>query len=106
VIRNRWKGFSEFLFWGSFTYDSKGPCHIWTPETAAERTIANKEVEELNQELESEKKSEWELDLALSRQLRPRMRKQPQWRFTEKTGKLIRRNKSSGVDWYRYNKVR
>jgi transposase len=28
VIRRRWKGFSEFLFWGSFSYDKKGPCHV------------------------------------------------------------------------------
>jgi hypothetical protein len=28
VIRERWKGYSEFMFWGCFSYDSKGPCHI------------------------------------------------------------------------------
>lgn len=33
VIRRRWKGFSDFMFWGSFTYDEKGPCHIWRSET-------------------------------------------------------------------------
>jgi hypothetical protein len=27
-IRERWKGFAKFQFWGCFTYDSKGPCHI------------------------------------------------------------------------------
>ena len=106
AIRNRWKGFSEFLFWGCFSYDSKGPCHIWTPETAAERTIATKDIEELNHGLEDEKRSEWELELALRRQLCPRTRKNPQWHFTERTGKLVRKSKGGGVDWYRYNKVR
>jgi len=24
VIRRRWKGFSDFMFWGSFAYDEKG----------------------------------------------------------------------------------
>ena len=28
TIRNRWKGFSEFMFWGSFSCNYKGPCHI------------------------------------------------------------------------------
>lgn len=26
--KNRWKGFSDFMFWGCFSYDHKGPCHI------------------------------------------------------------------------------
>jgi transposase len=33
-IRERWKGYSEFMFWGCFSYDKKGPCHIWKSETA------------------------------------------------------------------------
>jgi hypothetical protein len=28
VIRHWWKGFKEFIFWGSFSYYEKGPCHI------------------------------------------------------------------------------
>ena len=39
-IRSRWKGYSEFMFWGCFSYDKKGPCHIWQPETAVERKKA------------------------------------------------------------------
>ena len=37
VIRRRWKGFSEFMFWGAFSYDKKGPCHVWEKETAQEK---------------------------------------------------------------------
>jgi hypothetical protein len=33
AIRERWKGYSEFMFWGCFTYDRKGPYHCWLPET-------------------------------------------------------------------------
>jgi hypothetical protein len=40
VIRERWKGYSEFMFWGCFLYDCKGPCHIWRPETAQEKRLA------------------------------------------------------------------
>jgi len=28
IICNRWKGYSEFMFWGCFSYDHKGPCYI------------------------------------------------------------------------------
>jgi Transposase len=34
-IRRRWKGFSEFMFWGSFTWYEKGPTHIWKPVSVA-----------------------------------------------------------------------
>jgi transposase len=34
AIRERWKGYSEFIFWCCFSYDKKGPCHCWLPETA------------------------------------------------------------------------
>ena len=34
VIKRRWKGFQEFMFWGSFSYDKKGPCHVWEKENA------------------------------------------------------------------------
>jgi hypothetical protein len=27
-VRSRWKGYSEFMFWGAFSYDKKGPMHI------------------------------------------------------------------------------
>ena len=33
-IRTRYKSFQEFMFWGSFRYDKKGPCHIWNAATA------------------------------------------------------------------------
>ena len=25
------------MFWGCFSYDKKGPCHCWTPETNKEK---------------------------------------------------------------------
>jgi hypothetical protein len=40
------------MFWGCFSYDKKGPCHIWKPETKTERAAAQKEIDKLNEELE------------------------------------------------------
>ena len=51
-IRKRWKGASEFIFWGAFSYDKKGPCHCWAPETAAEKKASIKAIEKINKELE------------------------------------------------------
>jgi len=39
-IRERWKGYSEFMFWGCFSYNKKGPCHVWRPETAKQKKDA------------------------------------------------------------------
>lgn len=107
VIRRRWKGFSEFMFWGCFSYDYKGPCHIWTKETAKEKEKAEKELQELNELLEPSAKERWELETQMRRMnihRRPGGRA-PQWRFTEKAGKLVRNSKAGGIDWFRYWKV-
>ena len=52
VIRERWKGYSEFMFWGCFTYDYKGPSHVWRPETAQEKRDAALKIDEINKILE------------------------------------------------------
>jgi hypothetical protein len=31
--------------------------------------------------------------------------KRPEWKFTKKTGKLVREAKKGGIDWYRYGKI-
>ena len=54
VIQQCWKGVTEFMFWGSFSYDKKGPCYIWRPETAQEKKTAEKELAEMNTTQESE----------------------------------------------------
>ena len=101
AIRSRWKGFSKFMFWGCFSYNQKGPCHIWRPETAVEKREAEKEIQEWNNEISSIRELEWQLSKS---RLRPTKGPKPQWRFTEKTGKLVRRG-NGGIDWYRYQKV-
>jgi hypothetical protein len=103
-IRERWKGYTEFQFWGCFSYDSKGPCHIWHPETAQERKAAEKDLEELNAKLEPILREQWELETGMRRlKLRNQGGRAPQWRGDAKHGKLIRREGST-VDWYRYQK--
>jgi hypothetical protein len=39
VIIQRWKGYSEFQWWSAFSYDKKGPYHIWDKETAEEKRL-------------------------------------------------------------------
>jgi transposase len=93
------------MFWGCFSYDKKGPCHCWTPETAQERAASERVIEELNKELEPIKRQEWELNNGMERMgLRQRPGRRPQWRWNQKNGKLSR-GSGGGIDWYRYQFV-
>jgi len=101
-VRPRWKGYSEFMFWGCFSYDKKGPCHIWKPETKQEKEQAKKEIEKLNAEMEPTICEEWELATAMSRAgLRNKRGKKPVWKWDKKHGKLVR-GEGGGIDWWRY----
>jgi len=102
-IRPRWKGASEFMFWGSFSYDQKGPCHCWKPETKKEKAEAEATLASLNETLEPIMKEQWELNNGFSRLgLRNKPGRKPVWRWTEKNGKLVRNGKKGGIDWWRY----
>jgi hypothetical protein len=101
-IRPRWKGYSEFMFWGSFSYDSKGPGYCWPIETPSEKRKAEADLEEWNAELEPKARAEWELNTPMRRlRLRTMPGKAPQWRWNQANGKLVRKGKG-GIDWYRY----
>jgi transposase len=102
-IRERWKGSSEFMFWGSFSYDQKGPCHCWLPETAAEKREADATIEQMNRELEPIFKESWELSTGVRRlNLRQLPGTKPVWRWNSQNGKLSRSKAKGGIDWYRY----
>ena len=102
-IRERWKGASEFMFWGCFTYDKKGPYHCWGPETAAEKKAADEAIVKLNETLEPEMREAWELENGMRRlKLRSNRGPQPRFRWNKQSGMLARGNKKGGIDWWSY----
>ena len=67
------------MFWGCFSYDRNGPCHCYRPETKAEKERAKEQLEALNRELESDARTQWELEIKMNRLgLRNRSGKKPQ----------------------------
>ena len=98
---------STFMFWGCFSYDSKGPCFIWeADETPAEKAEAKKAIEQMNNEREPRLRCEWELTTAGLNRMdlnRPGKKpgKQPVWKFDRRHGKL-ERDSRGGIDWWRY----
>jgi transposase len=106
--RSRWKGFSDFMFWGCFSWHHKGPCYIWTKETAAEKKAAAADLAKRNELKEPACRAEWELNSRFQRHVRIRDQargKEPIWKFTEARGKLVRNAKAGGIDWYRYQEI-
>jgi hypothetical protein len=103
AIRPRFQEASEFMFWGCFSYDRKGSCHIWKPETAKEKKACQKELNTINAAIEPELRGAWELTTGMRRMgLRNKPGVKPQWRFTEENGAFKRNSKKGGIDWYRY----
>ena len=90
------------MFQGCFLYNKKGLCYIYQLETKAEREDAARQIEQLNAELEPLQREEWELLESMRRTgLRNKRGRKPQWRWTEKTGKLVRKS-GGGIDQWRY----
>jgi len=94
------------MFWGCFSYEKKGPCHCWAPETAQEKRDAAIKIDAFNADLEPLMKEEWEISNGL-RRLNLRQQppgKKPQWKWNSRSGKLTRGSKG-GIDWYCYQKL-
>ncbi len=47
-IERQYNNYSEAMFWGSFTYDHKGPCHIYYLETEAEKEEYLRIIQQIN----------------------------------------------------------
>jgi transposase len=90
------------MFWSCFSWDLKGPCHIWKPETKKDRVLNDKILTTLNKELEPIMKAEWELNTPMRRLgLRNKPGVKPKWKWDKKHGLLVR-DSTGGIDWFRY----
>jgi hypothetical protein len=49
------------MFWGCFSYDKKGPYHIWRTETKKEKKEAQEAIDQWNRVNEGRLKAEWQL---------------------------------------------
>jgi hypothetical protein len=107
VTQRQWKKATEFIFCGCFSYHLKGACHIWKKETKKEQLAAQQNLDEINAKREPKYRARWEADQAAKdllslQQGRRRKGRRPEWKFTKKTGKLVRDGKRGGIDWYHY----
>ncbi len=62
VIVRRWKGFSEMIWWSAFSYNKKGPFHIWEDETKEEKEVCTRDLAKQNAARYKNDKVNWELE--------------------------------------------
>ena len=88
------------MFWSSFSYDKKGPFHIWKTETKKEKEATKKELDALNVAVEPEAKAAWELATVI-RRLNLRggtCGYKPMWKYDKAYSALVRETKKGGID--------
>jgi hypothetical protein len=107
VITRRWKGFSEMMWWSSFTYDKKGPFHIWEDETKEEKKACEKDLAKRNAARYENDKAMWEIENGIRRlQATSTMPgRKPTFKHDENTGAYILKEGRGGINWYWYQKV-
>lgn len=93
------------MFWRSFSYDNKGPCHIWELKTSEHRKVATGKLKKINRELDSVLKAQWieKEATCYANQAWPRGR-HAIWKGDAAYNKLERKSRES-IDWYRYQNV-
>jgi hypothetical protein len=107
-IERRWNNYSEAMFWGCFTYDFKGPCHIYYLETEEQKEANQKEIERINKE-----EIEAECRTAFDKQEREKERKwnekgqkwptkRASWDIYWKNNQFKKGKSRGGVDNIRY----
>jgi hypothetical protein len=94
IIR-RYKNYATVMFWGAIAYNWKGPCHIWTKESAEEKKENDQLAAYLRAEAMPAALKAWEAE---QRKKGPNRRgRKAVFRFTG----FSRRGKTGGIDWLR-----
>ena len=103
VIKTRFKHNSEFMFWGSYSYDRKGPMHIWKKESAPEKKEAIAFIARINDALEPLAHAKWLRKEAKkdAQRVRRRRGRPTVWKWDAGHGKIVRGGKG-GIDWICY----
>jgi hypothetical protein len=92
------------MWWSCFSYNKKGPYHIWSLETKAEKEACKKDLDTRNAARYEEDRQKWELENGLRRIHITRNQRGPraQFRHTEDTGAYVLKEGKGGINWYRY----
>ena len=91
------------MFWGAFLYNWKAPCHIWRPETAAEKEALKRELKAINDVIEPKLRQAQGLNTGIQRLgLCNKPDRKPQFCIIEENGAFQKNGKKGGINWYCY----
>jgi len=92
------------MWWSCFSYDKKGPYHIWEDETPAEKKAMKKDLDARNEAKEPNDKLIWEATQAIHRlhATRAQAGTRAKWVHNEENGAYIVKDGRKGINWYRY----
>jgi hypothetical protein len=76
------------MFWDAFSWDHKGPFHIWAKETAAQKKAAQKQIDDYNGEHETNARIEWVYETAMRRLRLNLGGSKPTWKYTAACGAM------------------
>ena len=48
------------MFWASFSYNKKGPCHVWEKETTQQKKDRKADLDTRNSLIEKANKQKWQ----------------------------------------------
>ena len=109
VIERRYNNYSEAMFWGCFSYDYKGPCHIYYKETEEQKIFYEEKMQQNNdEEIEAEMRAEFDrIQAEKEEEWRLKGKKKPgkpaSWEVFWKNHKQKRNGKyKGGIDNMRY----
>ena len=88
------------MWWSCFTYEKKGPFHIWEDETKEEKQACIKDLEARNAARYEEDKINWELENGI-RRLRATSTMpgcKPTFKHNEETGAYVLNEGRGGIN--------
>jgi hypothetical protein len=95
------------MWWSAFSYDKKGPFHIWEDETKEEKEACLKDLAVQNAAKYENDKAMWELENGI-RRLRATTTvpgRKHVFKHDENTGAYVLKEGRDGINWYRYQEV-
>jgi hypothetical protein len=106
VITQRWKGYMTFMWWSAFSYNKKGPYHIWEPETLEEHKEMVADLKARNAARYEEDKLAWEMETGIKRlRVGPNYPgRKPQFTHNKTTGAYVVDEGKKGINWWRHQK--
>jgi hypothetical protein len=107
-IEVRYKHYSEAMFWGSFSYDTKGPCYVYLRETAAQTERYTAIIDAHNTLQLPQIRTEWRAKEALKALKYTVLHRKPPGKpaifenFRKNHRLIMHRDTKGGIDYMRY----